>query len=164
MSEQFLLSSDGICMSCNEQPSQAEIIKCFVCKLTLHAICGVDNEKIATKSLINCFNRPSTRSNFQFFCDPGITQLEIINVENEESRVSILEENIRSMNSDLAEIKKLLKKQFSNSTVASHVTSLSKQSKKDGSIWFNREKLASVKAPPSVLVVNKPHETIAEFE
>ena len=49
MSEQFLLSSDGICMSCNEQPSQAEVIKCFVCKLTLHAICG---DGIATKSVM----------------------------------------------------------------------------------------------------------------
>ena len=132
MSEQFQLNADWVCTS----TLQADTIQCFTCKFFFHAVCpeASDGETLTTKSLHTCYNRPSTKRNFQFFCNSCMTKLEI----SESNWLNILESTIW--------IKRFTHfsgtlPQWRNKTV--------QQKGNNGSIWFNQDRLASVKAPPS---------------
>lgn len=162
MSEQFKLNSDGECMSCNKQTLQSETIQCFTCKLFFHAVCpdADDNETLATKSFFTCYNRSSTKRNFQFFCNPCITKLENSMAESDGSRLNNLEMNMTTINGELSEIKSLLSNHLSRSSTVKKNSLEIQHNGKNDNIWFNKDRLASVKAPLSepILVVNKVHE------
>lgn len=154
MGDQVKLSSDGVCPSCNVVSVPGENVQCFMCKGVFHGGCQSvnDDEKVAVKSTITAFLRPSTKGNFKFFCDVCLTKFEMNMADCETKRIEAVENNITSIKSELAEIKNLLK--------GSKPKSVETRSKSDN-IWFDKEKLASTRVAPAkpLLVVNNIEES-----
>ena len=78
MSVLFKVGDDSICPSCETSPSQGEFVQCFTCKPVFHAICKktVSETKLGSNTLVKTFLSASTKSNFKFFCDICLTNLE----------------------------------------------------------------------------------------
>ena len=74
--------------------------------------------------------------------------------------MNILEVGMTNINAELTEIKCLIAN-LSKNPAGKQSSQKSQENEKKGNIWFNQEKLASVKAPPteSLLVVNKTQVT-----
>ena len=95
MGEQYKLVDNGKCMVCDIVPVPEEVLRCFMCKGVFHCAClkmGGD-EKPGTKSLVASVNRPSTKRNFQFFCDSCITECENDLMNSETRRLKVAENN-----------------------------------------------------------------------
>ena len=158
MGEQLKLNSDGSCSLCNTVPQDEENIQCFTCKSHFHCGClsCSEDDKVGTRSLVTAFNRKSTKLNFKFYCDTCLTNLEISIANSESRRLGVVETNVASIKSELAEIKNLLVKQNipKQETAKPH----------SDNIWFNKERLASTKVPPAkpMLVVNSPESDNSE--
>ena len=156
MGEQFKLKSDGTCPACDVVSTDEHKIQCFTCKCHFHCVCTKckKEDEVGTKSLVTAFNRLSTKNNFKFYCDACITVLEISLANSETRRLGIVETNVVSIKSELAEIKNLLKQ------------SVPKPAAKpiSDNIWFNKEKLAATKVPPTkpMLVINSAPESATE--
>jgi hypothetical protein len=99
--------------------------------------------------LIKQFHAASTKGNFKFFCDKCLTNLEVILAGSESQKINTLEMKVGSIENKLDEITTLLK--------CSKIVSDTSQKKMSTthSIWQDKNKLASIKAPPekSVLVL-----------
>ena len=151
MAEQFQLNPDGTCKSCNTVTVATENLKCLMCKEMFHGACPntSEDERVGTKSLIGCFNRPSTKRNFQFLCDPCLTKMENSMAGSDANRLNTLENNLSNINAELTEIKNLLAKQTGKPPPVV-------KQKGSENIWFNKDKLASMKAAPaeSMLIIN----------
>ena len=159
MAEQFKIDGDGQCKSCREVPAAGETIPCYSCSGIIHAICtGASTEdRVATKTMVNCFLLTSTKRNFVFYCDICLTKMEINQADSESKRVSILEEKMEGIDKQLSEIMNALKE--SKKAQASqqnrnnqHAARLPKDN-----IWADAERLERLKAPEpkAVLVINK---------
>ena len=75
----------------------------YLCKSVFHGTCGTSNEeKVGTKTMVNNFNKTSTKSNFLFLCDCCLTKFEADQVKTQNDRLDNLEKQ-------LSEIKSLLK-------------------------------------------------------
>ena len=155
MGEQYKLQLDGSCPACKVVAVTKENAQCFMCKASFHCACPEASEdaKVGTASLITAFNRTSTKANFKFYCDVCVANMEINIAKSESERIRVLESNIDSIKSELAEIKNLLK----SPSVAKPTVSKSP----DENIWFNQERLATTKVPPAkpVLLVNNIQES-----
>ena len=154
MADIFKIGDDSTCQSCTKIPTQGECVKCFSCKSVFHAICENTNNdnKVATKSMIATFLTPSTKDNFQFFCNTCLTKLENSMAESETERISTLEKNFYNMEAKLDEIKEILKNKETVKTSSPKSSNAVRSS-----IWLDKDKLETIKAPPakSVLVVKK---------
>ena len=154
MAEAFKIKDDSTCQSYGNTPPQKECVQCFTCKSLFHALCdNLDNDsKLGTNTLIKQFHAASTKGNFKFFCDKCLTNLEVILAGSESQKINTLEMKVDSMENKLDEITTLLK--------CSKIVSDTSQKKMSitHSIWQDKNKLASIKAPPekSVLVVKNP--------
>ncbi len=86
--------------------------------------------------------------------------MEINTTETDTQRINTLESNMNAMNTQLSEIKQLLLKKDAPERPVNNVTEVNSNASKQNSIWFNKERLETVKAPPapSVLVVGKTNE------
>ena len=116
MAEKFKLDpSDSSCPSCKEVTQAVENLQCFFCKNVFHAACPTmeEAEKVATKSLVNQFNRQSTKKNFKFFCECCLTNFEKDVASDDSRRLNNVEGNIKNIITDLNEIKKMLKENCS---------------------------------------------------
>ena len=152
MSVLFKVGDDSACPSCKMTPSQGECVQCFTCKSMFHTICEKTNNdtKLGTNTLVKLFLSASTKGNFKFFCDICLTNLERNMVESQTDKINSLESKFVNMEDTLEEIKKLL--------TSKRETSVSTQKNTPASsIWFNKEKLETIKVPPptSVLVLKK---------
>ena len=158
MAMQTKLNADGICSLCDKLSLTLESIQCFTCKLHFHTVCpnAGEAETLGTKSFFTAYNRSSTKGNFKFFCNPCLTKLENDMADSEANRLNTLETNMDSINAELTEIKSLLAKQLKNPPVAKEQRPKVQSYHHESSIWFNKDKLATVKVSPSepVLVVN----------
>ena len=154
MGDQYKLASDGTCSSCSVVSVPGENLQCFMCKAMFHGACQSmsEDDKVAAKSSITAFLRPSTKGNFKFFCDVCLTKFEMDMANCEAKRIETVENNITSIRGELAEIKKLLKDSRSKPVETN--------AKKDN-IWFDKERLASTKVAPAkpLLVVNNIQES-----
>ena len=156
MGDQFKLDGDGNCAACGKLSLQGEHIQCFTCKDNFHVVCtaaGAD-DKVATKTTVSGFLLPSTKRNFMFNCDRCLTELEMRMADTESRRVDILENKMDGIDTQLAEIKKLLNTKTKATEVVQGKEKVANQEKY--SIWFDKERLKSVKAPEpkAVLVIN----------
>ena len=106
--------------------------------------------------MVKTFSAASTKSNFKFFCDKCLTELEISKASTEHQKINLLETKVNSMESKLDEITTLLK----NNQNKQPRNSDSKPTLKPNTIWQDKEKLATVKAPVprSVLVVKNTND------
>ena len=153
MAASVKIGTNSICPGCETVPQSSECTKCFICKSQYHAVCETLGDKIlGTKTMVKSFVLKSTKSNFKFFCDVCLTNLEQNLVETENHAMNNLSTKISSLK------KKLEKKldEISTKMETSSVEQPAKQPLKD-SIWNNQERLATVKMPPqkSVLVIKK---------
>ena len=139
MTDLIKLELDGTCKACNFVSMTTDNVQCFMCNDLFHGACPQikDEERVCAKSTITAFNRVSTKSNFQFFCDPCITKLETNRAGSEANRLNILEGSMSSIKEEIREIKNLLKQG----------KPALKQTRSDN-IWHNKEKLMSIKAAP----------------
>ena len=153
------LDPDGKCNLCSKVSLQTEHVQCYMCKSNFHAICpNISNEeKLATKTTVNNFLLSSTKKNFMFMCDICLTTLERNMSETDTQRINTLENSIGTVKDQLLEIKKILTPKKSAVTPDESAPNFVPNA---NSIWFNKEKLEAVKAPPvpSVLVVAKMNE------
>ena len=152
MGDQFKLDDSGKCRTCSKLATPGENIQCFSCNGIFHIICpgATADDKVATRTTIGHILSPSTKPNFVFYCDKCLTEIEIERADTEKRRVEILENKMNMIDTQLAEIKELLnEKSNAAKQEVSHVT--------HDSIWFDKERLAKVKAPEpkAVLVINK---------
>ena len=87
-----------------------------------------------------------------FYCDECLTEIEIRKADTERRRVDILENKMNGIDNQLAEIKQLLNEKSKKVELASDQVLDSTQD----SIWFDKERLATVKAPEpkAVLVIS----------
>ena len=73
----FVLDPQGICESCLNKATDAEIIRCEVCQFNFHALCNSDqgksDEYIARRSHLNLHKQPSTKKNFMWKCNRCLT-------------------------------------------------------------------------------------------
>ena len=151
MGDQFKLKEDGNCTSCGNISLQGEHVQCFTCKEFFHLVCpnaGAD-DKVATKTMIGSFLQNSTKKNFMFNCDSCLTEMEIRMADAESRRVEILEKKMDGIDNQLAEIKKML-------ISKPKATGKDEKEKEGNSIWFDKERLKTVKAPEpkAVLVIS----------
>ena len=166
MGDQFKLDKDGNCPTCGKLSVQGEHIQCYTCCDHFHAVCSAasPDDKVATKTTVSQFLLTSTKRNFVFYCDKCLTELEIRKAESESQRVDILEKKMNGIDSQLGAIMKLLSEQSKTQETMQH-------GKKNGdtngeSIWFDKERLATIKAPEpkAVLVVGKSQDSEKETE
>ena len=152
--QKYQLGTDGICSTCKVVPPEAETVTCCVCHLNFHAVCAScpAEEKWATKTMIQMFNATSTKRNFTFHCDHCLTDMETNRADGEGQRIRKMEENMLAITNELKEIKKLV---VPKNEVAANAKPQNIQ--RANNMWFNPERLATVKAKPSesVLVINK---------
>ena len=79
MADKFKLDpSNSTCPNCKEVSQAVDNLQCFLCKGVFHAACPTmeEDEKVGTRSVINQFNRQSTKKNFKFFCECCLTNFE----------------------------------------------------------------------------------------
>ena len=158
MSVNTKLDAKGLCTLCKKLSLPNEHVECCTCSGNFHVICSglSKDDKLANKTTVTNFLSSSTKSNFLFLCDTCLTHFEISKADTDTRRINTLESKIESMDNQLNEIKNLII--ANNTPPASANTQLVKTTHSDNnSIWFNKQKLATVKAPPSpaVLVVSK---------
>ena len=107
----FQINTDGNCVTCGNQGTDNDMIKCFSCKIHFHAVCPDTQSKpnkICTSSFFNLFNGNTTKQNFIWMCDVCITKAEANECKGVEDRIDTLQEKVEKMSDDMAEIKKLL--------------------------------------------------------
>ena len=152
MAETFKISIDSTCQSRENTPPEKECLQCFTCKSLVHALCdNLDKgRQLGTNTLIKQFHAVSTRSNFKFFCDKCLTNIEINLAGSQNQKINTLEKKVDSMENKLDEITTLLK----NSKTLTD--SSYKKMPATQSIWHDKKKLASIKAPP-VCINSKKH-------
>ena len=159
MSINVKLDADGNCNLCKNTSLPNEHVECFICNSSFHAVCSsINNEdKMATKTTVVNFLMSSTKKNFMFLCNICLTNLERSNADSESQRINTLESKIDSMDNHLSEIKKLLIDKGTAPAPEELPKETVQPKNNTSSIWFNKEKLATVKAPPvpSVLVLGK---------
>lgn len=162
MTANVKLDPDGKCNLCKKISSQNEHVQCFTCRSNFHAVCSSvsNDDKLATKTTVINFLLGSTKKNFAFLCDICLTTLERNTADTDTQRINSLESNMSTMNDQLSEIKQLLLKKDMPVLSTKNVTVEKSQPSNPSSIWFNKERLETVKAPPapSVLVVGKTNE------
>ena len=155
--QNYQLSDEGVCISCDSLSLELEVVQCGVCDKKFHAVCTScpADAKWATKTTIQSFKTTSTKRNFKFLCDHCLTEMETKRADGEGLRIRKMEENMKLISKELLEIKNLLmpKKDVPNTAKP---TPSSRNTQNNNSIWFDTEKLATVKAKPaeSVLVIN----------
>ena len=159
MCDKFKLDDCGNCLACNKLSSQTEHVQCFACKNLFHGICNnaTADEKIATKTMVNSFLLSSTKNNFLFFCDKCLTQLEISSSGSDSQRINLLETKMNTIDTQLQEITSMLKSNASKPATPAIPRHAAPPPPSRDNIWFNPDKLATVKAPSpkAVLVVSK---------
>ena len=153
--QDYQISDDGTCSTCHETALDADFVQCGICKMEFHAICGAcpAEEKWGTKTMIHMFKATSTKRNFTFICNCCLTARETNSADFDGRRIRKMEQNMEEINKELREIKKLVAP-----TGTSQAQSKPQPSNQHrNSVWFDSEKLATIKAKPveSVLVVNK---------
>ena len=158
MGDQIKLDQNGTCPSCNVVTTTKENTTCTMCKAVFHSSCeatDADN-KPGTKSLINLFNGPSTKSNFKFFCDVCATNFEIEQASSEDKRLNVVEKNVDTIKKELEEIKNLLK----------HPVSTNTKTTRTDNVWFDQKRLASIKFPTAkpLLVVSNAQASSGSIE
>lgn len=150
MSDSIKIREDSICANCNSVPAHGQCIQCFNCKSHFHAVCEITDKdaQVGTKTLVTCFLAASTKANFKFFCDSCLTNMEINIADGENHKINQLEKKVDSLENKIDEISTLLK---SPQILSKRLPS------KNLSIWNDKDKLATVKAPPSksVLIIKK---------
>ena len=135
----FKLDHTGSCESCKNVPIEGDELICYLCKSVFHGTCGTSNEeKVGTKTMVNNFNKTSTKSNFLFLCDCCLTKFEADQVKTQNDRLDNLEKQ-------LSEIKSLLKESRNPPALVSDPSPI--PSKPDN-IWFDPERLEKTKLPP----------------
>ena len=157
MSLNIKLDADGSCNLCKKTSLPNEHVGCFICYCQFHAVCpnvGADH-KLATKTTISNFNFNSTKKNFMFLCDACLTKFERINADSDGQRINTLESQIGNVDKQLSEIKKLLEAKSEKPAQVKETNKAQDHQQKNNSIWFDKEKLAKIKAPtaPSVLII-----------
>ena len=152
--QDFQLNDEGICCTCNVLSLDQEFVECGICDKKFHAVCSScsADDKWATKTMIQMFKASSTKRNFRFSCNYCLTALETNKADVNGLRVRKLEENMDRINSELKKITELV-----TPKEAAVKPSTAPSDQRKSNIWFDEEKLASVKAKPaeSVLVINK---------
>ena len=155
MSNSVKIGDDSTCGGCNITPLQDQCVQCFTCNGVFHAICAITNTEthLGSKTMVKTFLAASTKSNFKFFCDECLTILEVNLAKTESQRINGLEKQINKMENQLFEVIKLLKKNVNAPGMKEH---------RPASIWHDKEKLKTIKAPPpkSVLVIKKDEDHI----
>ena len=154
MAQAVKINDNSICTGCSDTPPPDQRILCFTCKHSFHAVCeAVDKDHmVGTKTMVKLFLGGSTKSNFKFFCDVCLTNMEKGLVQTEGQKIVGLEKKVSKMEGKLDEIVKLLK----NSNSSNDQPKMPAQTKPIiSSLWNDKEKLRTVKAPPekSVLVI-----------
>ena len=142
MSDSVKVGENSVCPACENTPVQDQCVECFMCQCVFHAYCeGRSNDtNLGTKTMVKTFLAGSTKSNFKFFCDSCLTQMEVNMVETENQKINGLEKKVNSIEYKLDEITKLLKKTEAVPKPAKPTVQ---------SVWHDKEKLESIKAPPS---------------
>lgn len=163
MADKFKLDpSDSTCPSCKEVSQAQDNLQCFMCKSVFHAACPTmeESEKVGTKSVVNQFNRQSTKKNFKFFCESCLTRFENDLASDDTRRLNHVEGNIKNIMTELDEIKKILKENCSKKEVSEEIPA-----KKDN-IWFDKKRLESTKVAPteSLLQLKDSTEVNASLE
>ena len=165
MADKFKIDTiSSKCMTCNEVTPVLDNLECFFCKGIFHATCPTmsDQEKVGTKSMVNSFNRASTKKNFKFFCDVCLTKFEIDLATDDSRRLNKVEENMSEVMNELRDIKKMLKEKAN-----SNERNNKEDSQKVNNIWFDKARLESTKVPPSsgsMLILNNSQGTSETVE
>ena len=165
--QEFQLNDDGICSLCNATSLEMEQVQCGICKKNFHGVCNAcpGDLKWATKTTIQMFKASSTKRNFKFLCNCCLTTLETNMADIDGQRMHNMEQNMERINNELLEIKKLVtpKKESEAKNTMPHTTSKPTLSTCDN-LWFNPERLATVKAKPpeAILVINKAADSVMD--
>ena len=101
MAERFLLDNTGTCKACKSVPIDGEELSCFLCKNVFHGTCPEDEQKVATKTCITHFNKPSTKGNFKFYCNVCLTKMEMDFAKNDNDRLTSVEDRVLSVKTNL---------------------------------------------------------------
>ena len=166
--QEFQLNDEGICKTCNVLSLDQEYVQCGVCRLKFHAVCNSSSgdDKWATKTMIQMFKASSTKQNFKFLCNHCLTALETNMADSDAIRIRKMEENMERINAELMEIKKLVTPKEIAVVKSCNIDPqvIPKERQPISNIWFDNEKLASVKAKPaeSVLVINKAADSVID--
>ena len=89
----FQLDLQGKCETCLNKAKDPEIIKCYVCEFSFHALCDSpegNNDPIAKKTYFNLYKQASTKPNFLWKCDRCLTI-------SEENQAATLKETISKL-------------------------------------------------------------------
>ena len=91
---QQIVLNDGTecCVTCTEEVSKHQRIRCYVCQFRFHALCK--KEPLCKKTLLDPFMKPTTSDNFQWFCNSCKSKDEIIKQADQNRRIEILEEKL----------------------------------------------------------------------
>ena len=150
--------------------SDLELVSCLMCKKKFHVVCpeAKGDGKWATKSLMTNYKATSTKKNFAFLCNCCLTAFEKNQADYDGQRMRKMERNLDVINKELLEIKKLVSSNITlqippngddktDPPINPQLVVKAKEVEPMTNIWYDTERLASVRAKPaeSVLVVNK---------
>ena len=157
--QDYQLNDNGVCLSCDVLSTVQDFVQCAICDKKFHAICAScpADERWATKSTIHTMKAASTKRNFKFMCNQCSTIFEKNKADGEGIRMHKMEQNMEQISKELQEIKKLVMMKSSESPANEVIPPPWHATQSLNNLWFNTEKLSSVKAKPaeSILVINK---------
>ena len=154
MASSVKIGTNSVCPGCETVPQSSECTTCFICKSHYHAVCETLGDKtLGTKTMVKSFVLKSTKSNFKFFCDVCLTNLEQNLVDAETQAMNIMSAKMNSVETKLDEINKKL----DNSIEQPTKTPIMKHTLPRDCVWADADRLESVEAPEakSVLVITK---------
>ena len=118
----FQLDLQGKCETCLSTAKDAEIIKCFSCEFSFHALCDStdgNSNPIAKKTHLSLHKQASTKPNFLWKCDRCLTISEENQAATLKEMVSKLVERLGSLENRLSkEIKSQVAEEFVKLTVS----------------------------------------------
>ena len=128
-----MLSSNGLCTTCDVQANDDEILKCYDCLTRYHGICGEERvTPYCKKTFLGNFLKQS--KNFLFVCDPCLTRRELL-------QASDLKEQIAELTSTVS----TLAKEFKAFKSEQATQSIETPGTANDSLWRNQSRVERIK-------------------
>ena len=106
----------------------------------------LQKKKLVQKGLFLSFINPLLNENFLFLCDKCLTEFEMNKAKTENDRLTIVEKSISLVKSELTAELNEIKTMLKDSVQSQSHNNVGNDS---GNIWFDADRLAKTKVPPS---------------
>ena len=132
-SSQFgLISTSGICLSCEDADAMCSYVVCFICSEKFHGVCRDaqgdknGNETISTRSFFRGYDRminsdkyKERPGSFVFICDVCMTNHEAKQAIKQETKIDMIDKRVDKLSDSMEEMKHLLHQAINRPVITS---------------------------------------------